>query len=106
LAPDGRAGLALPGPVRLRHRKPVVSSAPIQRRICVPRPARARWMKSRPLAKPPPTSTPARPHPKAAKVAGLSALPIALKPVDYASAWEKEDKWIFGVEFVGETRRD
>jgi hypothetical protein len=55
-------------------------------------------------SEPPPTSAPARPHPKAAKVAGLSALPIALKRLDYAVAREREDKWIFGVEFVGETR--
>jgi hypothetical protein len=57
-------------------------------------------------SEPPPTSAPARPHPKAAKVAGLSALPIALKRLDYAVAGKGEDKRIFGVVFVRETRRE
>jgi hypothetical protein len=78
------------------------------RRFSVPCPAGPGGCRSRPAlgADRRRRALPARPHPKAAKVAGLSALPIASRWSNYAVAREGGDKWIFGIEIVEETRRE
>ncbi len=86
LAPDGRAGLASPGPGTHGSLRACRAADPHPTPYLWTTPGRHQMDETRPLTRPPPTSTPARPPPKAAKVAGLSALPIASRWSDYAAA--------------------